>query len=98
MLLFHIRSCSSGADFNDFTMVKHLFQSPLNHGDTYIRTSVGNIRLADFSQFLFKYQSDIANTCPDISISMIERTLKEMLDKGEIIKVGSGRTTSYVKK
>ena len=41
---------------------------------------------------------DIANTCPDISISMIERTLKEMLDKGEIIKVGSGRATAYVKK
>jgi hypothetical protein len=29
---------------------------------------------------------------------MIERTLKEMLDKGEITKVGSGRATAYVKK
>ena len=37
-------------------------------------------------------------TCPDISISMIERTLKEMLDYGEIKKVGSGRATAYVKK
>jgi predicted HTH transcriptional regulator len=41
-------------------------------------------------------KSDIANTCPDISIFMIERTLKEMLDKGEISKVGSGQATSYV--
>ena len=37
-------------------------------------------------------------TCPDISISMIERTLKEMLDNGEIKKIGSGRSTAYVKK
>ena len=43
-------------------------------------------------------KSDIANTCPDISISMIERTLKEMLDHGEIKKIGSGRATAYVKK
>ena len=42
-------------------------------------------------------KSDIANTCPDISISMIERTLKEMLDHGEIKKIGSGRATAYVK-
>jgi hypothetical protein len=58
----------------------------------------GRIRLI-FEQKLEKIsKSDIANTCPDISISMIELTVKEMLDKGEIIKVGSGRATAYVKK
>jgi hypothetical protein len=29
---------------------------------------------------------------------MIERTSKEMLDKDEITKVGSGRATAYIKK
>ena len=43
-------------------------------------------------------KADIANAHPDISIAMIERTLKEMLDNGEIVKVGSGRSTGYVKK
>lgn len=33
-------------------------------------------------------KTDISTLCPDISISTIERTLKEMLDAGEIQKVG----------
>lgn len=41
-------------------------------------------------------KSDIATQCPDISLSTIERTLKEMVDNGEIEKVGSGRGTGYV--
>lgn len=41
-------------------------------------------------------KSDIATQCPDISLSTIERTLKEMMDNGEIEKVGSGRGTGYV--
>ena len=43
-------------------------------------------------------KADIAAQCPDISISMIERTLKELLDAGVIAKIGSGRTTAYVKR
>ena len=43
-------------------------------------------------------KADIANLCPDISISTIERTLKEMLVAEEIEKVGSGRGTGYVLK
>ena len=51
-----------------------------------------------FEQKLGKIsKADIADACPDISISMIERTLKEMLDRGEIKKTGSGRATAYVK-
>ena len=41
-------------------------------------------------------KADIADLCPDISISTIERTLKELVDTGEIIKVGSGRATGYL--
>ena len=41
-------------------------------------------------------KSDIASLYPDISLSTIERTLKEMVDNGEIEKVGSGRGTGYV--
>ena len=40
-------------------------------------------------------KSDISALCPDISISTIERTLKEMVDAGEIQKVGNGRGTGY---
>ena len=51
-----------------------------------------------FEQKLGKIsKGDIAQLCPDISISMIELTLKDMLNKGEIIKVGSGRATAYIK-
>lgn len=41
-------------------------------------------------------KGDIATLCPDISLSTIERTLKEMLDKGEIQKIGKGRGTGYL--
>ena len=51
-----------------------------------------------FEQKLGKIsKADIVNECPDISVSMIERTLKELLDNGEIKKVGSGKLTAYVK-
>ena len=43
-------------------------------------------------------KADIAEACPDISISMIERTLKNLLDNGEIIRIGFGKDTSYIKK
>lgn len=42
-------------------------------------------------------KSNICHYCPDISVSLIERILNEMLTKGEIQKVGSGRSTAYVK-
>ena len=42
-------------------------------------------------------KADIATFCPDISVSFIERTLKQMLEAGEIKKIGSGRATAYVK-
>lgn len=42
-------------------------------------------------------KADIMAACPDISVSLIERTLKQMLDNGEIRKIGASRTTAYIK-
>lgn len=41
---------------------------------------------------------DIAQACPDISVTTIERTLAELIASGFIEKVGAGRATAYVKK
>ena len=69
--------------------VEHIVSGKLNKAD--------RIRLL-FEQKLGKIsKADIARECPDISISMIELTLKDMLNKGEIMKVGSGKSTAYVK-
>ena len=38
----------------------------------------------------------IMKQCPDISQKTVERALKELMDSGEIIKIGGGRYTSYV--
>lgn len=43
-------------------------------------------------------KSDIAELCPDISESTIERTLKELLETQIIEKRGKGRATGYVKR
>ena len=43
-------------------------------------------------------KKDIAQACPDISITTIERTLAELIAIGFIEKVGTGRATAYVKK
>ena len=41
-------------------------------------------------------KKEIAQACPDISVTTIERTLGELLASGKIRKVGSGRSTAYV--
>lgn len=43
-------------------------------------------------------KKDIAQACPDISVTTIERTLAELIASGFIEKVGIGRATAYVKK
>ena len=40
-------------------------------------------------------KSEIMEQCPDISQKTVERALKELMDNGEIIKIGGGRYTSY---
>lgn len=43
-------------------------------------------------------KKEIAQACPDISVTTIERTLAELIASGFIEKVGVGRSTAYVKK
>lgn len=51
---------------------------------------------AVFSTALGKItKKDILLKCPDISVAMVELTLKAMLDDGFIRKIGNGRTTAY---
>ena len=53
---------------------------------------------AVFSSTLGKIsKKDILLKCPDISVAMVELTLKAMLDDGSIRKIGNGRTTAYVR-
>lgn len=41
-------------------------------------------------------KSEIMTMCPDISQITVQRTLADLLNKNEIIKIGGGRYTSYV--
>ena len=41
-------------------------------------------------------KADIIEKCPDISEVTVERALKELLNSGDIIKIGGGRYTKYV--
>lgn len=43
-------------------------------------------------------KSELIILCPEISKKTIERALKELLDNGKIVMVGSGRTTAYIAK
>ena len=40
-------------------------------------------------------KTQIMKQCPDISQKTVERALKELMDNGEIIKIGGGRYISY---
>ena len=41
-------------------------------------------------------KKEIIEVCPDISKTTIERTLVNLQESNEIIKVGGGRYTSYI--
>ncbi len=41
-------------------------------------------------------KTQLLNQCPDVSQKTVERALKELLDNGEITKIGGGRYTSYI--
>lgn len=43
-------------------------------------------------------KKEISQTCPDISLTTIERTLSDLLAAGYVEKTGTGRATAYVKK
>ncbi len=40
-------------------------------------------------------KTEIMKECPDISQTTVQRALADLVDKGEIIKIGGGRYTSY---
>lgn len=42
-------------------------------------------------------KKEISQSCPDISVTTIERTLSQLLAEGYIKKVGNGRSSGYVK-
>jgi Fic family protein len=73
------------------------FESRVEHVTTAKLNKMERIRMM-FEQKPGKIRkADILAACPDISISLIERTLKQMLDNGEIRKIGASRTTAYIK-
>jgi len=41
-------------------------------------------------------KAEIMAQCPDVSQKTVERALKELMDAGEILKIGGGRYTSYI--
>lgn len=41
-------------------------------------------------------KAEIMEKCPDISLVTVQRTLTELVDKKDIIKIGGGRYTSYI--
>ena len=43
-------------------------------------------------------KKEIAQACPDISVTTIERTLAELVASGFIEKIDVGRSTAYIKK
>ena len=62
------------------------------------RLSKANRVKAVFDKTLGKIsKANIAELCPDISITTIERVLKELLNEGYIEKIGAGRATAYFK-
>ena len=51
----------------------------------YITTTLGPIT-----------KTEILAKCPDISQVTVQRTLADLVEKGQIIKIGGGRYTKYV--
>ena len=43
-------------------------------------------------------KSDVAELCPSLSISAIEKAIAKMVEEGRLEKMGSGKTTYYVVK
>ena len=42
-------------------------------------------------------KSEVMEACPDISQVTVQRSLAELLDRGDIIKIGGGRYTKYIR-
>ena len=74
------------------------FEDRVSHLVDRNMTKADRIRMI-FDRRLGKVsKADIVMECPDISISMIEQTLKKLLEEGFIEKVGRGKQTAYVRR
>lgn len=76
--------------YNEFeNRVQHLKNSGLSKPErirSLIDQKVGKIT-----------KKEIMDACPDISTTTVERTLTDLVKRGYIAKVGSGRATGYVR-
>jgi len=43
-------------------------------------------------------KTDILELCPEIGRATVENALKELVEEGKIERIGSGRTTAYIRK
>jgi len=66
----------------------------LIHEHTSKSDRIRNVVLASVGTVAKK---DIMYRCPDISVGMVEATLRKMQDEGVIFKTGNGRGTAYAK-
>ena len=59
------------------------------------RTVLDTVRLATQNKIGRFTKQDIHELCPSISVSAIEGALRKLVDSGELVREGSGRTTRY---
>lgn len=62
------------------------------------QSSMNTIRSAIMQRIGKFTKADICAMCPSFSVTSVERGLKELCRRGEIIKGGSGRATYYVRR
>jgi CRP-like cAMP-binding protein len=77
------------ANYRDFsTRVQYLTAGELTKPDRIRETIKGTIGKIT--------KIEIMSKCPDISRITVQRTLSDLLKRGEIIKLGGGRYTEYI--
>ena len=59
------------------------------------RNVLDTVRLATQNKIGRFTKQDIRELCPSISVSAIEGALRKLVDSGELVREGSGRTTRY---
>ena len=81
-------SCSkSYEDFEDRVKLISKKASAYELVDNAIKKKLGKVT-----------KSDVAELCPSLSISAIEKAIAKMVEEGRLEKMGSGKTTYYVVK
>ena len=73
------------------------FQSRVEHLQHKKLSKAERIRSVFATKLGKLTKQEIMTLCPDISISTIENTLRELTQEGFIIRIGVGRSTAYIK-